>query len=251
MNMVELMHRDVEYQLGATGMRGLLVAPAGAANLPTVLLIHDAFGLGVDMIAIAETLAARGLSVFAADVWGGRATPAAMAEIGPLIGSMAGDRAQWQARIVSAHRVATEQPEIDPANIALLGYCFGGSSALEFIRTGGVARGVIAVHPGLDLLEHDWSDSAASGTPVHVALGSLDPMATRSQRSQLEDELTEAGVEWEIDLYSHTTHAFTSLRSQNSPRPELFAYHPRNAARAWQATVRVLDELFFLQTAGA
>lgn len=242
--MADLTRRDVEYRLGDTTMRGLFVAPAGAAELPTVLLIHDAFGLGDDMIAIAERLAARGLAVFAADVWGDRTTPTAQSEIGPLIRSMASNRPGWQARIAEAHSAAIAQPEVDAERIALLGYCFGGSSALEFLRTGGAARGVIAIHPGLDLLEHDWTEAAASDSRVHVAVGSIDPMAIREQRLQLEDELTSAGVDWEIDVYSHTTHAFTSLRSQNSPRPDLFAYHPRNAARAWHSTIRVLDELF-------
>ncbi|MGP6169996.1 dienelactone hydrolase family protein [Microbacterium sp. A204] len=255
--MVELTRRDIEYRHGATTMRGLLVTPPKTAEgdiaRPTVLLIHDAFGLSADMIAIAAKLADRGLTVFAADVWGDRATPTAQPEIGPLIGSMTGDRPEWQARITAAHRTAIGQPEVDADSIVLLGYCFGGASALEFIRTGGDVRGVIAIHPGLDLLEHDWSAAAASGTSasdtqVYVAVGSTDPMATREQRLQLEDDLTGAGADWEIDVYSRTTHAFTSLRSQNSPRPELFNYHPRNAARAWQATTRVLDELFPVTT---
>lgn len=248
--MADLTRRDVPYQLGGTAMQGLLVAPSGASSQPSVLVIHDAFGLGDDMVAIAEKLAARGLGVFAADVWGDRFVPTSQEEVGLLIGSMAGDRTEWQARIGAAHRAAAEQPEVDADSIALLGYCFGGSSALEFVRTGGRARGVIAIHPGLDLLEHDWSAAAASGAQVHVAVGSIDPMATREQRLQLEDDLTAAGADWEVDVYSGTTHAFTSLRSQNSPHPDLFDYHPRNAARAWQATVRVLDELF-PQTAGA
>jgi len=248
--MTDLTRRDIAYRHGAADMRGLLVAPADAADLPAVVLIHDAFGLGDDMIAIAEELAARGLAVFAADVWGDRTTPTEQQQIGPLIGSMAGDRREWQTRIVAAHRTATQQPEIDGERIALLGYCFGGSSALEFLRTGGEVRGVIAIHPGLDLLEHDWSAAAASGTQVHVAVGSRDPMATREQLLRLEDDLTAVGADWEIDVYSDTTHAFTSLRSRNSPRPDLFDHHPRNAARAWQATTRALDEMF-PQTIGA
>ncbi|GGD70669.1 dienelactone hydrolase family protein [Microbacterium murale] len=246
--MADLTHRDVEYVLGETAMRGLVVAPANARALPTVMLIHDAFGLGEDMIAIAEDLAARGLTVFAADVWGDRATPTAQPEIGPLIGAMAGNRHEWHGRIAAAHRIASAQPEVDRGNIALLGYCFGGSSALEFIRTGGRARGVIAIHPGLDLLEDDWSEAAASGVQAYIAVGSIDPMATREQRIRLENALTAADLDWEIDVYSHTTHAFTSPKSQNSPHPELFAHHPRNASRAWRATTGVLDELF--QTTG-
>ncbi|BDZ40089.1 dienelactone hydrolase family protein [Microbacterium suwonense] len=242
--------RDVAYRHGDTTMLGLLASPTDAVESAAVLLIHDAFGLSEDMIAIADELAGGGLVVFAADVWGDRTTPTAQAEIGPLIGAMAGDRPEWQSRISAAVAAAAEQPEIDPERIALLGYCFGGSSALEFLRTGGRARGVIAIHPGLDLLGHDWSAAAASGIQVHVAVGSIDPMATQEQRRQLEDDLTTADADWQIDVYSHTTHAFTSLRSQDSPRPDLFDYHPRNAARAWQSTVRALDEMF-PDTAGA
>ncbi|MDQ1034491.1 hypothetical protein QFZ75_000907 [Streptomyces sp. V3I8] len=36
---------------------------------------------------------------------------------------------------------------------ALLGHRFGGSSALEYLRTGAVVAGVAAVHAGLDLLD--------------------------------------------------------------------------------------------------
>lgn len=243
--MGEIERRDVEYQFDGTAMRGLFVLPSSAAGrLPTVLLLHDAFGLGDDMIAIAEELAGSGRAVFAADVWGERRTPTEQSEIGALIGSMAGDRAAWQGRVAEALRVAAAQPEADADRIAVLGYCFGGSSALELLRTGGRVRGVIAIHPGLDLIAHDWSAAEASGTQVHIAVGSIDPMATRQQRLRLEDDLTAAGADWEIDLYSRTTHAFTSLRSQNSPHPELFDHHPRNATRAWQSTTRVLDELF-------
>lgn len=241
--MPALIERDVEYQLGDTRMRGLLIAPAGASALPTVLLIHDAFGLGDDMIGIARQLAERGYAVFAADVWGDRTTPKEQPEIGPLMGSMVGNRPEWLARIAAAHATAAAQPEFDADNLVLLGYCFGGSSALEFVRTGGRVKGLIAIHPGLDIIEFDWS-GAEAGLQALVSVGAADPMATAEQRLQLERALNGADIDWELDLYSHTTHAFTSRKAQSSPRPDVFAYHPRNAERAWNATTRFLGELF-------
>ncbi len=240
--MVALIGRDVEYRLGDTLMRGLLIAPDGAIERPAVLLIHDAFGLGDDMIAIGHRLAECGYAVFGADVWGDRTTPEEQPEIGPLIGAMVGNRSEWIARIAEAHRTAVAQPEVDEENVVLLGYCFGGASALEFVRTGGPAKGVIAIHPGLDIIEFDWS-AAADGIRALVALGAADPMATAEQRADLEGAMNGADVDWELDLYSHTAHAFTSLKAQDSPRPEVFAYHPRNAERAWDATTRFLREL--------
>lgn len=240
--MNDLVSRDVGYAHDGTRMTGLLVAPRDARGLPAVLLVHDAFGLSEDMISIARRIAELGLAVFAADVWGERTQPASESEIGPLIGSMTADRTRWMARLVAAHEEAREQPEIDGSAVVVLGYCFGGSSALEYVRTGADVRGVVSVHGGLDLLEDDWSASCASAR-VLVCTGAADPLATAAQRERLETSMTSAGLAWELDLYSGARHAFTSPRAKDSPNPDL-AYDARATARAWNATTALLHELF-------
>ncbi len=238
-----MQHRDVEYALGETRMLGLLVAPEGAAGLPAVVLVHDAFGLSADMIEIADKIAERGYAVFAADVWGDRTLPASEPEIGPLIGGMVGRRGEWIARISAAHETAAAQPEIDGEALVSLGYCFGGASALEYLRTGGSVRGVVSVHGGLDLIEFDWS-GAKPGAAVLVCTGADDPMATAEQRDRLQAGMDEAGVDWQVDIYSGTVHAFTSEKAKDSPAPHVIAYNERAATRAWESTLRFLDEIF-------
>lgn len=240
--MGDLVTRDVDYIHDETRMIGYLCAPEGATRAPGVLLIHDAFGLGEDMIAIAHRLAALGFPVFAADVWGERQQPTAEPEIGPLIGSMVSDRQRWMGRLTAAHEALAAQPEMDGEQVIALGYCFGGSSALEYARTVGRLRGVVSIHGGLDLIGFDWS--AAPATPrVLVCTGADDPMATGEMRAELQSALTQVDIDWEVDLYSHTRHAFTSPKAQFSPMPDVVAYNPRSAARAWAATTRFLHEL--------
>ncbi|WLQ31946.1 dienelactone hydrolase family protein [Streptomyces castrisilvae] len=237
--------RDVEYQHRGTRMRGLVITcPGGAAgdsSAAGVLLIHDAFGLGEEMIGNATLLAEAGHPVFLADVWGERATPSSVTEIGPLIGSMTRDRDRWLGRVAAAHAVVDTDPEFTGRPLALLGYCFGGSSALEYLRTGAAVAGVAAVHPGLDLLGQDWS-TPGSGS-VLLMTGADDPMATPAMRSRLEEHLSSAGLDHQFHVYSGTTHAFTSPKAAASPEPELFAYNARSAARAWAATTGFLAEL--------
>lgn len=239
--MSQLNTRDVEYSYNGTQMCGLLVASNGVRNAPAVVLLHDAFGLGDDTIAIAEKLARLGYTVFAADIWGNRFTPDAESEIGPLISSMLTDRTEWASRVSAAHHAASAQPEVDGDAIVSLGYCFGGSSALEYVRQGGNVAGVIAVHPGLDLLEWDWS-AAEHRTSVLIATGSEDPMASAEDLGRLQSELSTAGMHWQVQLYSHTKHAFTNPKSANSPMPHVVDYNPLSAARAWQATEQFLNE---------
>ena len=241
--MADLRTRDIAYRHGDTEMLGMLVAPEGAVNLATVVLVHDAFGLSDDMVEIAETIAARGYAVFAADVWGNRQLPASEPEIGPLIGGMVAQRDEWIARVAAAHTTAAAQPEADGSALISLGYCFGGASALEYLRIGGSVLGVVSIHGGLDLLEFDWT-RATPGSTVLVCTGASDPMATAEQREQLLSGMDAAGINWELDLYSNTVHAFTSKKAQDSPAPHVIAYHPRNAARAMDATLRFIDEVF-------
>lgn len=240
--MTTLISRDVEYTHDGTTLLGMLVAPEGANHSPTVVLVHDAFGLGDEMVAHARALAELGYVVFAADVWGNRLTPGEQSEIGPLMGSMVGDRARWLARVAAAHETASAQPEVDRDSLVFLGYCFGGASALEYLRTGARIRGVISIHGGFDLLEHDWS-AAAGGASVLLCTGADDPMATPEQTAALQAALSAGGFDWETDLYSDTVHAFTSLRAMNSPAPHVFAYNQRSASRAWASTCRFLGEV--------
>lgn len=239
--MNDLVIRDVEYRHEGTRMLGQVCAPAGDRRPIGVLLIHDAFGLSPEMTAHARRLAAAGYPVFLADVWGERTLPRAESEIGPLIGGMVADRDRWLGRIGAARTALAAQPELAGSAVVPLGYCFGGSSVLEYVRTGAEVAGAISVHGGLDLLAPDWS--AARPTSVLICTGADDPMATAPMRDRLTGAMDAAGMDWQVHLYSDTKHAFTSPMAQHSPMPDVVAYHPRSAARAWRATLALLGEL--------
>ncbi|WP_084099535.1 dienelactone hydrolase family protein [Demequina sp. NBRC 110051] len=236
--------RDVDYAYEDTSMRGFLVAPAGATDAPTLLIIHDAFGLTPAVQDRARELAERhGIAVFAADVWGERTQPQSEDEIGPLIGATQHDRTHWMGRIRAAHATAAAQSEVDGARVAAVGYCVGGSGVLEYLRTGGDLAGAIAIHAGLDLLAPGWEDHT-SHAKVLIATGANDPMATPAERDALTQELSAQGLYWEMDVYADTVHAFTSPGAAHSPHKDVIDYHPVSAARAHAATDRFLTELF-------
>lgn len=233
--------RDVVHTHGDTELRALLL-PADAPSAGTVLLVHDAFGLGGFSLDVAHRLRAAGYTVFAVDMWGERATPGP-AEIGPLIGGMVADRPGWTDRIAAAHAAACAQPEVDPTRVAALGFCFGGSTVLELVRAGATLRAAVAVHAGLDLLDpaEPWAPAA---TPrVLVCTGGEDPMATPTQWRALRGNLDRAGIDWELNLYGGAVHAFTNPALADSPRPDVTAYHPQSARRAWASTLDLLAEV--------
>ncbi|MFG1928785.1 dienelactone hydrolase family protein [Cryptosporangium sp. NPDC048952] len=238
--MSDLSTRDVEYRHDGTRMLGYLCSPETGSELAAVLLVPDAYGVTTHVTDLAARLALRGHPVFVADVWGDRLLPRDAAEFGPLIGEMAAERDRWLGRIRAAHTALLEQPETSGRGVVVLGYCFGGSSALELVRTGTQVAGVISVHGGLDIIEFDWSQAASA--PVLVIGGDADPMGTAEMRSRLAAAMTTAGVDWQLHVYSDTVHAFTSPMVKDSPRPDVVAYSARSTARAWAATLSFLRE---------
>ncbi|WP_345639711.1 dienelactone hydrolase family protein [Streptomyces tremellae] len=231
---------EVEYRHGATRMVGQMCVPDAPRGDTAVLLLPDAYGVTGHAIGLGRRLAEHGRPVLVADLWGERRLPSGQAEFGPLIGAMAADRGRWLGRVAAAHAALLAGPGLGAARVVALGYCFGGSSALEHARTGAELAGVISVHGGLDILGSDWS--AARPTSVLVCSGADDPMATPGMRADLTSAMDTAGVDWQTHLYSGTVHAFTSPMAKSSPAPDTVSYHARSTGRAWTATLDFLRE---------
>ncbi|MBC2384651.1 hypothetical protein HF257_23755 [Pseudomonas sp. WS 5106] len=232
--------KALEYVHDDARLLGYLSVPEGD-RLPAVLLVHDAFGVSDFIKGIAEKLAGVGYATLAADVWGEGKVLTAESEIGPLIGRFAGDRKAWMGRLQAARAALAAQPEVDGERIVIIGYCFGGASALEYLRTVGDVRGAVSLHGGLDLVSEDWTH-APSLRKALLLTGFEDPMAALPKLAALQQSMNNAGVDWEVNLYGHTKHGFTRPDSDRANKPQVIAYHAQSDKRAWAALQRFLEE---------
>ena len=239
--MPELTAESLRYRHESTELIGYLVREVGTSR-PGVLLIHDAFGVSEAMKATAHRIAELGYSVLLADLWGAGTTPRGEAEIGPLIGSLVSDRDRWVGRVQAGHEALAAQADVADVPVTAVGYCFGGSSALEYLRRGGEVGGVVSFHGGLDTVGTDWMQTR-SHAKVLVLTGAEDPMASRDVLKTLQDGLTGAGIDWEVALYGATKHAFTDPHADRAGRPEVIAYNARADHRSWNAFIRFLEEI--------
>ncbi|RWR34924.1 dienelactone hydrolase family protein [Sinirhodobacter populi] len=232
--------RDIAYSHAGIGMLGHFEPPADGGPRPGILLVHGAHGLDDFIIGIAGRLSAQGYAVLALDLWGGRARPQGPDAVGAALGGCARDRAGWMARVEAARAALTAQPEVDGARIGALGYCFGGSTVLEYVRTGGALTGGVSFHAGLDLVEGDWS--AATKSPLLVCAGAADPMSGAEDLTRITGGMEAAGVPWELNLYGGVKHAFTE---PDDPRRPPFAKYDANAdRRSWAAMSDFFAHLF-------
>jgi dienelactone hydrolase len=164
-----------------------------------------------------------------------------MSEIMRRIQAFMADPTGIRARAGAALAVLTSQPQTDTKRLAAIGYCFGGTTALELARSGANIQAAVGFHSGLGTARPD--DAKNIKGKVLVQIGVDDPIIPNEQRVAFEKEMTAAGVDWRMNLYGGTGHSFTNPLVNALGRPG-FKYHELNDRRSWAAMLDLFGEVF-------
>ena len=223
---------DVDYTADGVAYRGYVARPAGATGpLPALLVVHDWLGVTDATRMRCDMLARLGYLAFAADVYGADVRPTD-AEAPRVAGALYGDPATWRARLTAALARLTAEPDADPARVGALGYCFGGSSALQLARTGADLKAVVSFHGGLSTGPE--GEAARIRAKLLVLNGGADPVVPDAAVLAFQDELrTAPAVDWQVVTYAGAMHAFT-VPTADAPDHGA-AYDERADRRSWTA----------------
>src|SRR5208283_1819174 len=142
-------------------------------------------------------------------------------------------------------RVALEKlvslPQVDPNRLAAIGYCMGGTFALELARDGAALRGIVSFHGGLETKR-----PAAPGgikAKLLVCTGADDPFVPVTQVNAFAEEMTKSGADWQIVSYGGTVHSFTNPDAASAGVPGL-AYNKLADQRSWESMTAFFKEIF-------
>lgn len=225
----------ISYDQDGSSLEGYLAWDFSATEpQPGVLVIHDWFGEGEYVHARAQMLARLGYVAFAADIYGAGVRPQGD-EAPAVAGAFYGDQQLLRARVQAGFDRLRSDVRVDPERIAVIGYCFGGSAALEFARTGAPLAGAVSFHGGL--ITHEPADVDDLRAPLLVLTGADDQVVPDEAVVAFENELrTAPDLDWQVVSYSGAPHAFT--------QPMLPSYRSRADARSWVAMEAFLHEVF-------
>jgi dienelactone hydrolase len=222
--------QPVAYADGTQKLNGLVTSNKGK-NLPGVLVLPAWKGIDDEAKNTATELAKQGYVAFVADIYGEGNIPADNAAAGKAAGKYRQDYAAYQKRITLALD-QLKQAGADPNKIAVIGYCFGGTGALETARGGLPVKGVVSIHGGLG------KDSARTNGPLPFKILIENPAedqgVTPQILSSLTKEMNEGKADWQIITYAYSKHTFTDPKSPD--------YNEAMAKRAWQHTLMFLKE---------
>jgi dienelactone hydrolase len=237
----EIITQDLQYKDGKTVLQGYLAYDDALAKAPGILIAHQWMGLTDYEKGRARQLAELGFVDFAADIYGKDVVIGSRDDAGKQAGLYKGNRKLLRSRMLAGLKVLKAQPKVDKSKTAAIGYCFGGTAALELGRAGGATLGLISFHGGL----HSPSpgDAKKIKSKVLVLHGAVDPNVPKKEIAAFEDEMNAAKVDWQMISYSGAVHAFTQPMAGNDPSKGA-AYHAKADKRSWQAMLAFFDELF-------
>ena len=232
--------KDIEYTVGGQRFVGYLaVDETKTGARPGVLVGPEGGGLVELTRSIARRLAVAGYAAFAMDYYGDGRPLADMNEVMARLGPWMADPSGIREIAAAALGVLAGQAETDPARLAAIGYCFGGTTALELARSGAELMAVVGFHSGLGTARP--ADAARIKAKLLVNIGVDDPIIPPEQRLAFEKEMSEAGVDWRMNLYGGAGHSFTNPDVGALGRPG-FAYHEPTDRRSWAAMMEMFGE---------
>jgi dienelactone hydrolase len=159
-----------------------------------------------------------------------------MARLGELMGDAAATRRLGRAGL----DILLDRPEVDRSRVAAIGYCFGGTVALELARDGADLKAVVGFHAGLGTAAPAAPGAVTSA--VLVCCGADDPVATDEHRAGFEREMRDAQVaDWRMEVYGGVGHSFTNPRVDGLGMPG-FAFDAAANRRSWRSMLDLFEE---------
>jgi len=191
-------------QNGGPDVRAYVAAPSGAGPFPTVIMIHEFFGLDESIVGKADGLAEEGYLVIAPDTFRGSTTSWLPSAIFQVITTKP---EQVNQDLDSVYAWIESQPEAASNQTGIVGFCYGGRAALSYsLHNDRLAATVIYYGSP----ETDPQVLRALPGPVLGIFGGADNSIPVEDVRAFEAALDQAGIPNEITIYEGQPHAFVT-----------------------------------------
>lgn len=232
--------KAVSYKDGEQKLNGFAIAPEKKSKTnPGILILPAWKGIDDHSKEVAQNLSKLGYFAFVADIYGEGNYPKDAKEAGEKSGFYKSNFKEYQKRI----RLALEQlikAGANAENIVVIGYCFGGTGALEAVRGELNVKGAVSFHGGLG------KDSARPNNKIEpkvlVLHGADDKFVPQKDIDAFQNEMREGNADWQMIYYADAVHAFTE-KSAGNDNSKGVAYNEKADRRSWQHLLLFLKEV--------
>lgn len=210
-NSFHLKEETVNYNADNVALKGYVVYDKNKqGKRPGVLVVHEWWGLGDYERNRAKQLAEMGYIAMAVDMYGDGKKANTPKEALALVTAFGKNPNAVRTRIDAALKKLKSYSQIDTANIAAIGYCFGGGVVLNAAKLGADLKGVVSFHGNLAGVSPDKKLLKAK---VLVCHGEADKFVSPQEVAAFKKGMDSIGAEYTFKVYPNATHAFTNPAS--------------------------------------
>jgi dienelactone hydrolase len=237
--------KEVSYEADGTRLKGYVAYDdAVKGKRPGVLVVHEWWGLNDYARKRARMLAQQGYTALALDMYGNGKMAHHPDDAQKFSSEVSQNEALAKARFEAALALLKQQKTVDPDNIGAIGYCFGGSVALNMARLGEPLKVVESFHGGLKT-SHPAEPGVVKAR-IASFTGEADPFIPAEQVAAFRQEMEKAGVTPLVVTYPGAMHSFTSPEADklgkefNLP----MAYNADADKDSWSKGMALMGEVF-------
>ena len=210
-------------------VKGYLAKPKANGNYPALILIHEWWGLNEDIKKKAEEFAKAGYIALAVDLYNGESTNKPE-KARKLAGSVRKDIKGAFANLNAAFDFLKNNPQVDNARLASVGWCFGGGWSYQIAKNNLGAK-VSVIYYGRFNPEDDLSQMRAN---IIGHFAEKDRGIKLDNVKEFQVKLKTISGDHEVYIYPNTGHGFAN--------PKNPVYDKEAADLAQQRTLEFLEE---------
>ena len=213
---------------GNDSVIGYLSMPVGAGKHPAILLIHEWWGLTDWMKENADMFAKKGYVALCVDLYRGKVTNNP-AEAQKLSGAM--NKEQGVKDLIAAYDYLKTLPEVNTNKIGSIGWCFGGTYALQTAINIPDLKAVVICY---GTLTDDQDAIGKIKAPLLAIYGKEDKHIPPDVVDKFEQTVQKMGKKIKVFEYPASGHAF--MNENNGP-----LFNKETTPKAWKEIYAFLN----------
>ncbi|HEU5080201.1 MAG TPA: dienelactone hydrolase family protein [Opitutaceae bacterium] len=239
----KLITKAVPYEHAGVKLEGYLAYDDQAkGSRPGVLVIPEWWGLNDYTKRRADELAKLGYVAFAVDMYGAGVVTEDAAKAKQLSGPFYG-KPLMAERAHAALDQLLKVDSVDSKRVAVMGYCFGGTTALALAYDGAPLAAVITVHGGL--IPAPAGALEKTHAKFLVLHGAIDPFVKPEDVQAFQKAMNEAKTDYQLVSYANAIHAFSNPDADRLAKKnnlDGIGYNEPAARRSWREVEAFLSE---------
>lgn len=206
---ISIQTREIQYN-AADGQRlvGYFAAPSSQTPHAGIIVAPEWWGRNEYTEQRARELAEHGYAALAIDMYGDKNVTTDAKQAYEWMMQTFADADTIVNRAQAGLDTLAAQPEVNPTQLAAIGFCYGGKVVLDLARSGAPLKAVATFHA--TLAPKALAVEGQIQGEILVLHGELDSMVTLDDVTSFREEMHAAKVDHEVIIFEDAKHGFSN-----------------------------------------